>query len=115
MKIRSVAVNRTFKILCSHVHDMINCLHIQINYLVTFSTDKMIVRGGIAIEAVSAAICSDAVQFAEICQQGQIPIDGTKTDIRINQPYIFIDGISRWMIIPGLYKFFNRFSLTAVF
>ena len=42
----------------------------------------MIVRNNISVKSISAVRCWDLDRFADICQQIQIPVNSTKTDIR---------------------------------
>ena len=76
--------NLSFKMLCGQILWFFHVFQIQIHHLMAAGADYMIMRGDLSVEAVSTIAGTDFLNFSDICQQRQVTVDGSETDVRIN-------------------------------
>lgn len=73
-------------------------LHVKIHYLMAAGAYKMIMGSGGGIKPVRSVSCADFLDASQIYQEGQVPIDRAKADIRINLTDVMIYHIRSRMI-----------------
>ena len=89
--------------------------HVQIHHPSALCAEDMIVRRRNAVKTVAAVGRRDFYCFSDISQEIQIPVYSAKTDVWKFFPYMQVNGIGGRMFGSTGKKFFNGFSLPAVF
>ena len=79
------------------------------------SANYMMMRGGVSIKMIDTVTDIKSVDFSDIRQKGQIPINGTQADIGILLTNMHINCVSSGMILSTYQKGLNAFSLTTIF
>ena len=113
VKMGHIVINMAAAALLGGFHDVIDAWHVQVHDPVASGTDKMMMPRGVSVETFSSSVCGDLYNFAKICKESQVPVNGSQTDVWKFLPHIHIDGIGSGMIRPAGQERLDTFSLFA--
>ena len=94
---------------------LINMFAENIHHSAAAGTHKVTMRSCAGIESVCSAKTGKLLYLTQISKKREVPVYGTKADIWIDLLHILINKISCGMVGSACKKFFDRFSLAAVF
>lgn len=110
-----MAVNFSRKVFLGNTQNGIDAFHFQVLDFMAFAADKMIVRSNSSVETVCPVSGGDFYNFPHISQQGKVAINSSEADIRKLFTQICVNGVGGGVVNSGGQKFFDGFSLPAVF
>ena len=101
----------TAKILCGNIGNAINTVHGQVDHSAAVAADEVIMRTGIGVEMIHSISQPEPLDLTDICQQGQVTVDRTETDVGILLSDIHVDNVGCRVVITFHQKVFDHVAL----
>lgn len=87
------------KILGGYIGDAVNISHGQIDYASAVGADEMVMGAGIGIKVIDPIAQSQPLNLTDVCQESQVAVNSTKTDVGIQLSHIHVDNICRGVVM----------------